>query len=154
MAERMKLEYRYLSEERAREIDALGLKDPYGTKIYINYAKSVTNEEETIIFQKIYHAHFYNTDYDCDQYLLFYKGHRYTLRMEDRWRKEVKDGETFFYFKFVIFSAIQNYVDCPAEEVLAVLKNVLYEWGRRGKNTVFGTDIPMEIIYLGEKIYG
>lgn len=155
MEERMKLEYRYLSEKRAAEIDALGLTDPYGKKISINNAESVTNEQETIIFQKIYHAHFYNIDNDCDQYLLFYKGQHYFLKIEDRFRKEIKDGETFFYFKFVVNSTIQSFVDCPSEEVLSVLKDVLYEYGRhRGWNTVLGMDIPMEIIYLGEKIYG
>lgn len=151
----MEFEYRKISEKRASEIDALGLIDPHGAKISINHAKSVTNEDETIVFQKIYHAHFYNTDYDCDQYLLFYKGHRYILEIEDQWRKEIRDGGVFFYFKFVICSTIQNYVDCPTEKVLSVLKDILYEYGRhRGRNTVFGMDIPMEIIYLGEKIYG
>ena len=155
MEERMKLEYRYLSEKRAAEIDALGLKNPTGTKIRINYRECVTNEDETIIFQKVYHATFYNMDHDCDQYLLFYKGNRYILEIEDKWRKEIKDGEKYCYFKFVICTAIQNYADCPAEEVLSVLKDVLYEWGRhKGRELVFGMDIPMEIIYLGEKIYG
>ena len=151
----MKLECRYLSEKRAADIDALGLRDPYGTKISINYRECVTNEDETIVFQKIYYAHFYNIDYDCDQYLLFYKEHSYILAIRDQWRKEIKDGEPFFNFKFVICTAIQNYADCPAEEVLSVLKDVLYEWGRhKGRELVFGMDIPMEIIYLGEKIYG
>lgn len=35
----MKLEYRYLSEKRAAEIDALGLKEPHGAKIPINRKK-------------------------------------------------------------------------------------------------------------------
>ena len=81
--------------------------------------------------------------------------HSYILEIRDQWRKEIKDGEPFFYFKFVICTDIQNYVDCSTEEVLSVLKDVLYEWARhRGRNLVFGMDIPMEIIYLGGKIYG
>lgn len=151
----MKLEYRYLSEKRASEIDALGLIDPHGTKIRINYRECVTNEDETIVFRQIYYAHFYNIDHDCDQYLLFYKGHRYILEIDDCCRKEIKDGETFYYFKSIIYSTIPEYRDCPTEEVLFVLKDVLYEWARhRGRELVFGMDIPMEIIYLGEKIYG
>lgn len=151
----MKFEYRYLSEERAAEIDAMGLKDPNGKNIGINYAKCVTNEDETIVFQKIYFANSYYLEEECDQYLLLYKGHHYYLEMEDRWRKEIKDGKKLHYFKFVIFSVIKEYQDCTSKEVLSVLKDVLYERGKhRGWDIVLEGDIPMEIIYLGEKIYG
>lgn len=146
----MKLEYRYLSEKKAAEIDALGITNPTGRKVPINYRECVTNEDETIVYQIIYHATNYNIDRDYDQYLLFYKGHRYILEVDDCCQKEIKNEETFHYFKSIIYSVIPEYSDCSTEEVLSVLKDVLYEWARhRGRNLVFGMDIPMEIIYLG-----
>lgn len=151
----MKFEYRFLSEERAAEIDALGLRDPYGKKISINYLKSVTNEDESIVFQKIYFAHLYNVEYDCDQYILFYKGYHYFLEIEDKLRKETNDGIVSIYFKFIILNTISEHENCSLEEVLSVLKDVLYENERHiGSYMVLEGDIPMEIIYMGEKIYG
>lgn len=149
----MKFEYRYLSEKRAAEIDAMGLKNPYGNKICINCAKCVTNEEESIVFQQIYFAHFYNIEYDCDQYILFYKGYRYFLEIEGGFSKVVNGGAVSFHFRFVILSIIPEREKCSSEEVLSVLKDVLYENERHiGSDMVLEGDI--EIIYKGEKIYG
>lgn len=41
MEERMKLEYRYLSERKAAEIDALGLEAPIQTMTIISFAKNL-----------------------------------------------------------------------------------------------------------------
>lgn len=151
----MKFEYRFLSEERAAEFDAMGLRDPYGKKISINYSECVTNEDESVVFQQIYFAHFYNVEYDCDEYILFYKGYHYFLEIEDKCNKVIKDGKKFHYFKFIILSTIPEREKCSSEEVLSVLKDVLYEKGRHiGWDIVLEGDIPIEIIYMGEKICG
>lgn len=44
----MKFEYRYLSEEKAAEIDAKGFTNIIGTKLCANSGESVTNDDETI----------------------------------------------------------------------------------------------------------
>ena len=107
------------------------------------------------MFQQIYFAHFYNVEYDCDQYILFYKGYHYFLEIEDRYRKETNDGIVSRYFKFIILSTIPEHENCSSEEVLSVLKDILYEKGRHiGWDIVLEGDIPMEIVYKGEKIYG
>ena len=148
----MKFEYRYLSEERAAEIDALGLRGPDGYKVRINYSECVTNEDESIVFQKIYFARFYNADEDYDCYLLIYKEHQYILEVENRWRKELRNETVLHYFQSFIFTTIKEYNDCSSKEVLSVLKDVIYE---REKNLcsgiLFGEDMPEEIIYMGEK---
>lgn len=151
----MKFEYRYLSEKRAAEIDAMGLKNPHGNKICINYSKCVTNEDESIVFQQIYFAHFYNIEDDCDQYILFYKGYHYFLEMVYSLSKVIDGGAVLLSFKFVILNTIPEHDKCSSEEVLSVLKDILYEKGRHiSSNMVLEGDIPMEIIYKGEKIYG
>ncbi|MDE7285068.1 MAG: hypothetical protein K2N85_16030 [Lachnospiraceae bacterium] len=151
----MKFEYRYLSEKRAAEFDAMGLRDPNGKKIHINYSECVTNEDELVVFQKIYFADHYNYENDCDQYILFYKGYHYFLKIEDRLRKETNDGIVSIYFKFIILDTIPEREKCSSEEVLSVLKDVLYEKERHiGSYMVLEGDIPTEIIYKGEKIYG
>lgn len=151
----MKFEYRFLSEERATEIDAMGLRDPNGKKNHINYSECVTNEDESIVFQQIYFANSYYLDSEHDQYILFYKGYHYCLEIEDRWNKVIKDGKKFHYFKFIIFNTIPEHENCSSEEVLSVLKDVPYEKGRHiGWDIVLEGDIPMEIIYKGEKICG
>ena len=52
----MKFEYRYLSERRAAEIDAMGIITSNGQKLTINYTECITNEDESVIFQIIFIA--------------------------------------------------------------------------------------------------
>ena len=88
----MKFEYRYLSEERASEIDAMGIITPRGKKLRINYTKCITNEDESIVFQIIFHAMGYYVENEVDQYLLFYKGYQYVLTMHGFWSKKKEYG--------------------------------------------------------------
>lgn len=66
----MEFEYRYLSEERAKEIDAQGfIANWQGQKLVINNGESVTNKDETIVFQQTRVSH---EDYEPDEYFLAY----------------------------------------------------------------------------------
>lgn len=148
----MKFEYRYLSEERAAEIDAMGIITPNGRKLRINYAKCITNEDESIVFQIIFIAVPHPNDdlIDIDQYLLFYKGYQYTLDIKSTWSKKKENEEYKYHTKWIIESEIEEKGNCPSEELLSVLINILCELSRhRAKKIIEGT---VEIIYKGKRV--
>ncbi|MDE6747469.1 MAG: hypothetical protein K2K21_00160 [Lachnospiraceae bacterium] len=148
----MKFEYRYLSEERAAEIDAMGIITPNGQKLRINYARCITNEDESIVFQIIFIAVPHPNDdlIDIDQYLLFYKGYQYTLKIKNTWSKKKENEEYKYHTKWIIESEIEEKEDCLSEEVLSVLIDILCELSRhRSKKIIEGT---VEIIYKGKRV--
>ncbi len=123
----MEYEYRELSEERAREIDAKGFKDNLGKKIFINSMESVTNKDETVVFQQTWFSH--EKD-EPDEYLLFYKGYYYFI---DMFLKEIKgeklDGCDCWHYTYDvsrIYNTVSDVKDYPTEEILKTLKDVLY----------------------------
>lgn len=147
----MKFEYRYLSEERAAEIDAMGIITPRGRKLRINYTKCITNEDESIVFQRIFHAMGYNVENEVDQYLLFYKGHKYVLTMHGFWSKKKENGEIKYHTKWIIESEIEEEEDCPSKEVLSVLIEILCERSRHLTKDIL-VEGTVEIIYRGERV--
>ena len=148
----MKFEYRYLSEERAAEIDAMGIIIPGRKKLRINYAECMTNEDESIVFQRIFIAVPHPNDdiIDIDQYLLFYKGYQYVLEIDSKWFRKKENGEFKYHTKWIIESEIEEKEDCPSEEVLSVLIDILCErsW-YRDKDII---EENVEIIYRGERV--
>ena len=148
----MKFEYRYLSEERAAEIDALGIITPERKKLRINYAECMTNEDESIVFQRIFIAVPHPNDdiIDIDQYLLFYKGYQYVLEIDGIWFRKKENGEFKYHTKWIIESEIEEKEDCPSEEVLSVLIDILCErsW-YRDKEII---EENVEIIYRGARV--
>lgn len=148
----MKFEYRYLSEERAAEIDAMGIIIPGRKKLRINYAECMTNEDESIVFQRIFIAVPHPNDdiIDIDQYLLFYKGYQYVLEIDSIWFRKKENGEFKYHTKWIIESEIEEKEDCPSEEVLSVLIVILCErsW-YRDKDII---EENVEIIYRGARV--
>ncbi len=150
----MKFEYRYLSEKRAAEIDAMGIITPRGQKLAINYTRCITNEDESIVFQQTFIAVPHPNDcvIDIDQYLLFYKGYQYELEIDGIWSRKKENGEFKYHSKWVIKSEIEEKENCSSEEVLSVLVDILCERSRhRARKIIEGT---VEIIYKWERIGG
>ncbi len=150
----MKFEYRYLSEKRAAEIDAMGIITPRGQKLTINYTECITNEDESIVFQRTFIATPHPNDcvIDIDQYILFYKGYQYELEINGRWSRKKENGEFKYHSKWVIKSEIEEKENCSSEEVLSVLVDILCERSRhRARKIIEGT---VEIIYKWERIGG
>ncbi len=147
----MKFEYRYLSEERAAEIDAMGIITPRGRKLRINYTKCITNDDESIVFQIIFHAMGYNVENEVDKYLLFYKGYKYVLTMHGFWTKKKVYGEIKYHTKWIIESEIEEEEDCPSKEVLSVLIEILCERSRHLTSDII-VDGTVEINYLRKRV--
>ena len=146
----MKFEYRYLSEKRAAEIDAMGIITQRGRKLNINYTECITNNDETTIFQIVFHAMGYNVENEINQYLLFYKEHQYVLEIDGIWSREKENGEFKYHSKWVIENEIEEKENCSVEEVLSVLIEILCERSRhRAGKIIEGT---VEIIYKGERV--
>ncbi len=149
----MKFEYRYLSKERAAEIDSMGIITPRGKKLRINYAKCITNEDESIILQQVLVAvpHPNDNEIEIDQYLLFYKGYQYTLAIHGIWSRKKENGEIKYHSKWSIENEIEEKEDCPSEEVLSVLIEILCEQSRhRGWDMI--VEGTVEIIYKGRRV--
>lgn len=149
----MKFEYRYLSKERAAEIDAMGIIMPNGQKLAINYTRCITNEDESIVFQRIFIAVPHPNDdiIDIDQYLLFYKGYQYVLEIDGIWSRKEENGELKYHSKWVIENEIEEKEDCLAEEVLSLLIEILCEKSKyRGWDLI--VEGTVEIIYRGERV--
>lgn len=148
----MKFEYRYLGEERAAEIDAMGFRMPRGQKkLAINYAECITNEDESIVFQQILVAVPSDSRKDIDQYLLFYKEHQYVLTIDGIWSRKEENGEFKYHSKWVIENEIEEKENCPSEEVLSILIEILCEKSRhRGWDMI--VEGTVEIIYRGERV--
>ena len=104
----MKFEYRYLSERRAAEIDAMGIITSNGQKLTINYTECITNEDESVVFQQTFVAVPHPNDcvIDIDQYLLFYKEYQYVLEIDGIWSRKKENGEFKYHSKWVIESEI------------------------------------------------
>ena len=150
----MKFEYRYLSEKRAAEIDAMGIITPRGQKLTINFTECITNEDESVVFQQTFIAVPHPNDcvIDIDQYLLFYKGYQYALEINGRWSRKKENGEFKYHSKWVIESEIEEKENCSSEEVLSVLVDILCERSRhRAGKIIEGT---VEIIYKGARVGG
>ncbi len=149
----MKFEYRYLSEKRAAEIDAMGIITPRGQKLTINFTECITNEDESIVFQQTFVAVPHPNDcvIDIDQYLLFYKEYQYTLEIDGIWSRKKENGEFNYHSKWVIESEIEEKENCSSEEVLSVLIEILCEKSRhRGWDMI--VEGTVEIIYKGERV--
>ena len=149
----MKFEYRYLSEKRAAEIDAMGIIKPDGRKLPINYAECITSEDESVVFQRIFIAIPHPNDcvIDIDRYILFYKEYHYVLEINGRWSRKKENGEFKYHSKWVIESEIEEKENCSSEEVLSVLIEILCEKSRhRGWDMI--VEGTVEIIYKGERV--
>lgn len=148
---KMKFEYRYLSEKRAEEIDAMGIIMPRGQKLAVNYTRCITNKDESIVFQQILVAVPSDSRKDIDQYLLFYKGYQYVLEIDGIWSRKKENGKFKYHSKWVIESEIEERENCSSEEVLSVLIEILCEKSRhRGWDMI--VEGTVEIIYKGERV--
>ena len=155
--EKMKFEYRYLSEERAAEINAMRIITPDGHRLgNVNYAKCITNEDETIVFQQVFVAvpHANDNIVDIDQYILFYRGYRYVLDIDELFSRKEENGEVKYHSKWIIESKIADKQNCPSEEVLSILIEILCEKSRHIGLWDMIIEGTVEIIYMGEKICG
>lgn len=151
---KMEFEYRKLSAERAKEIDSKDFTDWQGKRIEINCMYSVTNKDETIVFQQIWFSH--EKD-EPDKYFLAYKGAYYYIDMYllDITGQMV-DGNKYWYYKFdvnKIYNIVPEVLECPTEEILQLLKSVLYIKHFYGSKTrKAGDEVFIEVMYKGEII--
>ncbi len=149
----MEYEYRYLSEERAAEIDSKGFTNNLGRKRYINSGRSVTNYNETVVFQQTWVSH---ENEEADTYFLAYKENYYFIDVFtlDTFGKDI-DGCVcwcFVYNIVNIYSSKFNKEEYLLNELLEVLKGVLYVRSqhiglRKGENK---TEIT--VMYKGEEV--
>ncbi len=150
----MEYEYRKLSEEKARKIDAKGFTNNFGTKLSINSGESVTNKDETVVFRQTWHSH--EKD-EPDEYFLAYKEYYYFI---DIFLKEIRgekvEGCDWWYYTYdvsQIYNTMQEAKDYPTEEIVEVLKNVLYikiYYGKRMRKP--DEKVILKVMYKGEVI--
>lgn len=150
---KMEFEYRYLSEEKAAEIDANGFTNTIGTKLRANSGESVTDDDETIVFRQIWCSH---EESIPSEYLLLYKGYYYFV---DIYLTDIKgdivEDKKYWFYKFDV-SRIRNAIYessvCPVGEIIVLLKSMLYTRHFYGSKTrKQGDEVFVEIMYKGEK---
>lgn len=151
---KMEFKYRYLSEEKAIEIDAMGFTNTIGTKLCANSGECVTNDDETIIFRQIWCSREENIP---NEYFLLYKGHYYFINMFliDIREKMVEDFKCLHYIFDVsqIYNTTHDVRPCSIKEIVTVLKSVLfikYQYGK--KNRKLNEEVDIEVLYKGENI--
>lgn len=152
----MEYEYRLLSEEKAAEINAKGLKDNLGRKKDINRGDSVTTKDESVIFQQIWIAKNYNIENEQDVYFLLYKNNYYYIEATDHIDGEPIENGRHRYFTYDISSIMrmiedQNQKD-SWEELLKVLKEVLYVWSEHCLKQRPGNQTSVKVLFRGEEI--
>ncbi len=149
----MEYEYRYLSEEIAAEIDSKGFTDNLGRKIYINSGKSVTNYNETVVFQQTWFSH---ESEESDKYFLAYNGCYYFVDLFHKDKSEKKNCNCDYYDTYIvskIVSAKCNKVKYQSSEILKILKDVITEWNLKISGKINeGDRIFTSLIYKGEEI--
>lgn len=149
----MEFEYRKLSEKRAGEIDASGVKDNNGRNLDINSSRSVTTEDETVVFQQIYFAKNYNVENEKDAFILVYKNNYYIVYARSTIRGVAKDGGQHRYYTYNVSSIIKELgnEELTLKQILSILKQVLYvisdfSLRPRPENKTF-----IELLYNGEE---
>jgi len=149
----MEYEYRYLSEEKAAELDAKGLVNNLGKKININSIKSVVNNDETVIFRQIWFSHEQD---DPDVHIFVYNDWYYFIDIfrVKVWGK-ITDNSKCWCFKYDIVdihSTISNAQEYSLDELLKELKKVLYINSEHIGRKKVGDKTEIVVMYKGKEL--
>ncbi len=149
----MEYEYRYLSDEKAAEINSKGFVNNMGKKVNINSIKSVVNNNETVIFRQIWFSHEQD---DPDVYFLAYNGCYYLIDIfRVRVWGEIRDNCKCWCFKYDIVdihSTTSNAMEYSLSELLKELKKVLYINSEHIGRRKVDDKTKITVVYKGEEI--
>lgn len=150
----MEYEYRYLSEERAAEIDSKGFTDNLGRKIHINSGESVTNKDETVVFQQTWFSH---ENEEPDEYFLEYKSCYYFIDMYIKSITGENVGENKYWYYVYDIKKIYNTnyknEETPDREFIETIRNVVFIKKQYGKkNRKQGDKVFITVMYKGEEV--
>lgn len=152
----MEYEYRLLSEGKAAEINAIGLKDKLGRNKDINRGDSVTTKDESIVFQQIWVAKNYNIENEPDIYFLLYKNNYYYIEAKSSIHGEYIEGGQHRYFTYNIMAILNMVINenqnDSFEELVKILKEVLYVLSVHTLKQKPGNKTSVKLLYKGEEV--